>query len=242
MAESVLHLWRLALHPAKLARIAVDQGIPTSDEDHGYTVHALLCGLFGKAHAPKPWRLDTRRSVLWAYAPQPCHADAVALADPLYHAAVDWDQSASRVVPMLATGRLVGFDLRACPVVRRGGRDTQRATEHDALLWQAQRDGVAVHDLDPARVYADWLLQRAWATASGADLANVVVEGWSKPAALGASTWRGRGDGKLRLPDAQFSGTLTITDPVAFQTTLARGIGRHRAFGYGMLLLRPVSA
>ena len=34
-------------------------------------------------------------------------------------------------------------------------------------------------------------------------------------------------------------GVLTITDPDAFAQLLARGVGRHRSYGYGMLLLRP---
>ena len=34
-------------------------------------------------------------------------------------------------------------------------------------------------------------------------------------------------------------GIMTITDPDAFSGTLSQGIGRHRSYGYGMLLLRP---
>ena len=34
-------------------------------------------------------------------------------------------------------------------------------------------------------------------------------------------------------------GVLTITDGGAFASLLARGVGRHRAYGYGMMLLRP---
>ena len=34
-------------------------------------------------------------------------------------------------------------------------------------------------------------------------------------------------------------GALTVTDPDAFAALLARGVGRHRAYGYGMILLRP---
>ena len=37
-------------------------------------------------------------------------------------------------------------------------------------------------------------------------------------------------------------GILTITDAAAFSNLLARGVGRHRAYGYGMLLLRPARA
>ena len=40
-------------------------------------------------------------------------------------------------------------------------------------------------------------------------------------------------------PDVVMRGVLTVTDSDAFSNLLARGIGRHRAYGYGMLLLRP---
>jgi CRISPR system Cascade subunit CasE len=43
----------------------------------------------------------------------------------------------------------------------------------------------------------------------------------------------------VERPDALFSGELTIGNPDAFVHLMARGIGRHRAFGFGMLLLRP---
>ena len=39
--------------------------------------------------------------------------------------------------------------------------------------------------------------------------------------------------------DAVLRGVLSITNPRAFAELLARGIGRHRSYGYGMLLLRP---
>ena len=43
----------------------------------------------------------------------------------------------------------------------------------------------------------------------------------------------------LEGPDTTFSGVLRVTDTDAFGALLARGVGRHRAFGYGMVLLRP---
>jgi len=33
-------------------------------------------------------------------------------------------------------------------------------------------------------------------------------------------------------------GTLSVRDPEAFAAALAAGVGRHKAFGFGMLLLR----
>ena len=239
--STAVHLWRLALDPARLAAVASSQGIPASDEDHGYAGHALLCGLFGKEHTPKPWLLDGRKGVLWAYAFAPLTTSDCEFADPLYHAAVRWDESVSKPLPHLKAGRQVGWNLRACPVVRQGSSKTTKSSEHDYLLWVAKRDGVPASSLEAAAVYASWLRERAWTATAGATLDSVTVEGWQKPATTGANAWRGRGDGRLRLPDVNFSGTLTITDPDAFQAQIARGVGRHRAFGFGMLLLRSLA-
>jgi CRISPR system Cascade subunit CasE len=42
-----------------------------------------------------------------------------------------------------------------------------------------------------------------------------------------------------RRPEIVFDGVLEVADPETFASSLARGIGRHRAFGFGMLLLVP---
>jgi len=50
-----------------------------------------------------------------------------------------------------------------------------------------------------------------------------------------------REKGEPEGPDAIVHGVLVIHDPAAFSALLVRGVGRHRAYGYGMLLLRPPS-
>jgi CRISPR system Cascade subunit CasE len=40
-------------------------------------------------------------------------------------------------------------------------------------------------------------------------------------------------------PDAILRGELVIRDPAEFAKVLAKGVGRHKAYGCGMLLLRP---
>jgi CRISPR system Cascade subunit CasE len=65
------------------------------------------------------------------------------------------------------------------------------------------------------------------------------------PTTLLLRTFRSSDDAagrKKRLvcgPDATFEGRLQIGDPQAFAELVARGVGRYRAFGFGMLLLRP---
>ena len=40
-------------------------------------------------------------------------------------------------------------------------------------------------------------------------------------------------------PDVIIHGNVTVKDQTLFQQVLRKGIGRHKSFGYGMLLLRP---
>jgi CRISPR system Cascade subunit CasE len=246
MAEpQPLHLWRLPLRHAALAAIAREQGIPLDDADHGYAIHAALRAACGEA-SPKPWWHEAERQALWAYAPQPAPADGqppCPVAMP-YRDAIDWPRAASKQVPLLTVGKRIAFALRACPVVRHGGRNEGggKAIEHDFLLWQARRLGCPAEQLDPASTYAEWLRTRAWPATAGAELHTVRVTGWQKPMERHANAWRGRGSGRVRLPDVSFAGELIVTDAESFRQLLARGIGRHRAFGYGMLLLSPVLA
>ncbi len=239
-----LHLWRLAVDPAGLARIALDQRIPADDQDHGYVLHALLCGLFGKAAAPKPWFFQADRAWLWAYAGHPLDLSKLP-ATGAQRQSILTEASRSKPMPTFRAGQRLAFDLRACPVVRHGKRDADKASEHDALNWQARRTGVPESSLDPRVVYADWL-RTHWKPDSGAALIDCQVSGWLRPhrgTGQGSGTvWRGRGDGRLRLPEVRFTGRLTLTDPTAFRQALARGVGRHRAFGFGMVLVKPAAS
>ena len=44
----------------------------------------------------------------------------------------------------------------------------------------------------------------------------------------------------MTLPDATIRGACTIEDPAKWHNALAFGIGRHKAYGYGMILLGTV--
>ena len=46
--------------------------------------------------------------------------------------------------------------------------------------------------------------------------------------------------GRLRFSTVDLTGELVVTDAARFATTLASGIGRAKAFGCGLLLVRPL--
>jgi CRISPR system Cascade subunit CasE len=82
-------------------------------------------------------------------------------------------------------------------------------------------------------VYTDWL-SRQLDGRGGAALESATLQSFQRTRAV-----RKRGNRYSEGPDALMRGVLTVTDGKAFAELLARGVGRHRAYGYGMLLLRP---
>ncbi|WP_027555264.1 type I-E CRISPR-associated protein Cas6/Cse3/CasE [Bradyrhizobium sp. Cp5.3] len=215
--------------------------------DDGYLWHALLVAAFGRL-APKPFRLiepnGRRPPHLLGYAhatEEGLHRHVAAFCDPAIASALGVSSLAVKVMPdSFVAGRRLGFELRVRPVVRQTkDGDRNRKREIDVFLHQTR----ARPDADkPSRVavYADWLAAHLAKGGAALDTMRII---WLRRSAI---TRRDR-ERELRVhgekgggPDACFGGALTVTDPIAFNALLARGVGRHRAFGFGMLLLKPL--
>jgi CRISPR system Cascade subunit CasE len=130
--------------------------------------------------------------------------------------------------------------VRIRPTIRQhvnGDRTTSR--ERDAFLAAAEKAGPRESrpDLDREAVYADWL--RRHLEAGGAKLLNDVRAVALRRTRVSRRNNERRLNGGIEGPDATFAGTLEVAAPEVFRHLLARGVGRHRAFGFGMLLLRP---
>ena len=136
-------------------------------------------------------------------------------------------------------GQRLGFDLRVRPIRRLGSPlgNFSKGKEIDVFLVEALRkrptaaETVTAESRTREAVYLDWLKERL---ASAAELDSSLSR---------LTRFRrvrvARGGCAPEGPDATIHGTLIVADPAAFSTLLARGVGRHRAYGYGMLLLRP---
>ena len=238
-----LSLLKLEPDLVRAARWAHGQGLldPRRDDDFGYAMHALLAAAFGPL-APKPFLLQTdpnRPPALLAYTgndPAALRDHAAAFADPDVVASLGQAHMADKTMPArFEPGRRLGFAVRTRPTVRvdRDG-DRTKTRERDAFL-------AAVEGTEPGRgpdratVYRDWL-------AAQLDKGGAALESASIDRMLRAEVRRrnaGRRLVPLEGPDTTFSGVLRVNDTEAFGALLARGVGRHRAFGYGMVLLRP---
>jgi CRISPR system Cascade subunit CasE len=233
---SALHLVRLRIDPPALMRFAADQGLLRHEDDgHGYTLHAWLAAMFGP-HAPQPFRFFERRSEILGYAA----ADAARLAShaqtyamPTAWAALQADSLASK--PMRhdwSAGERLQVDVLACPVSRKDGY------EKDVFLRALDRLG----DDAPARgeVYVDWF-RRQLGDAVAIEQAELMGFGRRR---LLRRDQRGADGGarparSLERPFAEFRAVLSVAQPQTFSDLLRRGLGRHRAFGFGMVLLSP---
>jgi len=229
---STLHLIRLPLHPPRLIRFAFEHGIRQEDETLGYTLHAWLTALFGEA-APKPFRYFERRQEVLAYAP----VDAQSLlmiaeerGSLAALAALDTENAASKPMPtQWRAGQRVHLEVLTCPVSRKD------AEEKDVYLRALDRQ----NDATPSRaeVYRQWFARQWQETVA---LEQVELLGMSARARL-LRRARDRGNRLLSIerPQALFAAEAVIRDPARFAGYLSRGIGRHRAFGFGMVLLAP---
>jgi CRISPR system Cascade subunit CasE len=251
---SPLYLVRLSVDARKLYAFARRSRATGHDFDEGYAVHALLAALFDHGAspetrvAPKPFRIheSTPRTVdVLGYA----SFDHLALAerartfaDPLAWGVCDIDAMVSKPMPsVFDIGLRLGFSARACPVRRiaRCGPMTRDRAEVDAFLAKSWEVGLDV-SLKRADVYCAWLRDEL-GKEGAADLLSASIANYR----LGHLRRRTHGEDRkthrTERPDVTFDGVLQVRDTAAFARRLARGVGRHRAFGFGMLLLKPVA-
>lgn len=216
--------------------------------DLGDALHGLLRAAFGDS-APQPFRYLDEQQGLLAYTRLDAEAMAaqVALADPIAAQTLGLGASHQhegyRLRPLPVqwqAGQVLGFEVRVRPTVRAA------KGELDAFLH-----AVAIAQGAPLQretVYAQWLREHltvregapreAWQGA--VDVLDVGLSAFQRLCIVRrtqAAAGEARHGRAIDGPDAVLKGRLQVRDPAAFSQLLARGVGRHRAFGFGMLLL-----
>lgn len=108
--------------------------------------------------------------------------------------------------------------------------------ERDAFLNAVETLEKGAHGVTRAAVYSGWLAERF---GEAATLERCEMTRFRRSRVVRSVTgkrFKGRG---IEGPEALMEGVLAVREPGRFAAVLARGVGRHVAFGYGMLLLRP---
>ncbi len=244
MSETPLFMLEFALDRAGLVALGRRRKVPLRDADEGYLAHLALRAIFGDL-APQPFALrgTGRRVTVLGYSAK----DKESLLETAQHYSNPADfevlcsgTTASKAMPQAwPERRTFGFEVRVCPVVRKSkdGPRFRKGAEVDAFLsrcWEAG-EGVPV---DREEVYRNWLsghMERNGAV----QVLESRMDRFKRERLARSNHATARQLVRCERPDATLSGTLQVRDSDAFTRLLARGIGRHRAFGFGMLLLRP---
>ena len=220
-----------------LGRVVHPKHRGTSD-DIGYFLHGWLAGVFGPK-VLQPFRLmdGPRGARILGYST----LDATALmerADQFAQPEARQGVRALRSKPMPSSwraGQRVGFTVRAVPVVRHRppGHASKNGIELDVFLKRRRSEAYVTRE----QAYSEWvagqLERRGGVTLDQFTLDQHRLVRLVRPD-------HGKGIRKpVPLSEMQATGSFVVTNETDMNALLTSGIGRHRAFGFGMLLLRP---
>lgn len=265
MSQPALPLLLIRSKPdmAALARWAARSGQRALRDDRGYALHAASLATMGVL-APKPFALIERQQTTEFIGYRRAQRDDVLqalelgrLAEPEAAQALGLNEpERTQVVAMpngWRQGQRLSFDVRIAPVVRSRTKDGHYP-EVDAAFHPAFGESLALADEGTTEGEGQ---EDGREAAHGRWLAREL----GRNGAASLLTWRPRAfqltsiarrlrpeaDGERRtrpglLPDLTVTGVLAIDDPPAFDRLIERGLGRHRSFGFGCLLLAPEGA
>ena len=255
--------------PIKMARFRIDTQAfqewmrERVLDDREYAMHSLLTEVFGSMQ-PRPFRMmfndrmGSDHGAIMGYVRRDgdeFRESLLDFADPLQARILPVDQITVKDMPaQWRGGRTLGFEVRVRPTVSADRKNPIEGLtgERDVFLFLKQQEPGRRTRVE---AYAHWLaniLRRRDAAVldtRSVSMASFRVSENRRKLRRGEvgdrlTPEQGRSPDELwhstRGPDAVLRGQLTVGEPAAFSALLGRGVGRHIAYGYGMLLLRPV--
>mgnify|MGYP003110417331 CR=1 FL=1 len=139
--------------------------------------------------------------------------------------------------PRLDAAETLAFRLRANPTVARRVDGHKHSVRSDVLMHAKaafapdQRAGQECKDAMDAAA-------RQWLAGQG-EKNGFVLRGEPEVSGYRQHSLGRRRQGKpIQFSGVDYSGTLEVTDARAFMASLAQGLGRSKAFGFGMMMIR----
>lgn len=241
--------------PLHLAQVSIDLPAalrfyrriwgPQSDglADERFLIKMLMTEIFPGV-SPRPWRVQSfdgsgETMVLgYTIADQDRLRELAEMAMPELVRAVPAESIYARPMRRFRPGERLQAHLTFCPTVRPNLEDGSRP-EIDAWVWEARH--AAAEKRDPRlreAVYSALAVRRLERAAA---VRRVAVTAW-RLARLARKNREGEiGALPDLLPLADVVAEIEVSDPVALDALVSGGIGRAKAYGCGMLLLRPAA-
>ena len=231
----MIQLLHAPIDPKEFHRWAAERNMMSKRNsfDIGAAFHALLTETFGYGTI-QPFRVFSPQSGPWSLygyveqEPESLLQQAQATAMPEVLPVLPLDTIRFKSMPeIFSKSQRLGFDCLVRPIVR--GKNGERdAFQHTMELATAE----AADDrstLGREEVYGAWLTEKLKIAVT---VEAIHLARFERRKVL-------RNGRMTEGPDATLHGTMRIEDPEAFRALLKNGVGRHKAYGYGMILLRP---
>lgn len=154
-----------------------------------------------------------------------------------------WLVQSRPYAPQLVAGQHLSFELLANPVVSK--KDSSGKSRRHDVVMQAKLDAMDAHGVKDWHAWAPeegrperaalvdeaclrWLESRA--QTNGFRIVAATVDEYEQRVACARD---------IRFSTARFTGELVVVDVALFQNVLFNGLGHAKAFGCGLLLVRP---
>lgn len=130
----------------------------------------------------------------------------------------------------LSPGQTLRFSLRANPTICKAGK------RHDLLMEAKRQVKGKNEDLDiwqhQRQTAQDWLAKQG--KQNGFSLSEVSVDAYRQQQIVRAKSRQ-----MIQFSSVDYSGLLVVNDPALFLQRLIQGYGKSRAFGCGLMLIKP---
>jgi CRISPR system Cascade subunit CasE len=203
--------------------------------DPHHAMHVLLSALCGKG-ALQPYRLFQQRFGPWSvYGHSAMSAEelirtAELVGTPEMLSVISLAEMRGKPLPtQIEPGRRIGFEIRLSPTTRADGREQDVWVSRMKQAAPADGELLERPALTREEAYGEWFARRL---GGAAELEVVRMTAFRQASMV-------RSGNRFTAPEIVLQGTLRVTDPEAFRALHEGGIGRGKAYGFGLLLLRP---
>lgn len=145
--------------------------------------------------------------------------------------------------PKIKKGDIYSFTLRANPTVAKKTEGEKNSKNHDVCMaakLEAKNRGLKPEDRDFYTFIEEstknWLSDKR-AELNGYKLSNSNI---SIGAYIQNRVYRKKGGKPILYSSVDYTGLLEVTEPELFKELLFNGIGRSKAFGCGLMLIRRI--
>lgn len=142
--------------------------------------------------------------------------------------------------PVLKKEQQYGFSLIANPVVSKRIEGEKHSTKHD--VWMNAKQIAKAKNLDRLETLnmcedavKKWLVNKGLSCGFSVIEDDLVIDGY-----IQNRIYKKKQANPIRFSSIHYQGILTVTDPDEFVNVLYNGLGKSKAFGCGLMLIKKL--